>query len=128
YESVQRAVLPRADERALVAAIRLVDEEVPATVRMAWAETSSAPGGYPVYVGHGTLEAAAALWPVAGRPFMVADEQVERLLGERLRSALPAVVAGLTVPAGERHKNLAEAERLLRALATAGMERSDALV
>ena len=54
-----------------------------------------------------------------------------RLHGRRLAAALGAAVAAgasVTVPAGEQHKTLAEAERVLRALAQAGMERSDAIL
>jgi shikimate kinase/3-dehydroquinate synthase len=134
YESAFRAVLPggRGDqtERALEAALGLADARTPPTVRMAWACTSSPPGGYPVYLGVGTLDAAAPLWPAGGRAFAVADERVRVLHGERLETALTPVGLEqvIAVPPGERHKTLAEAESVLRALARAGMERSDVLV
>jgi shikimate kinase/3-dehydroquinate synthase len=134
YELVARAELPArpdgVEERALEAAIVLADAGAPESIRMVWAPSSS--GGYPVYSGAGALDAAGALWPqeLSGRCFTVADETVHALHGERLERALaagPGTDATVTVAPGERQKSLAEAERVLRALAGEGMERSDAL-
>jgi shikimate kinase/3-dehydroquinate synthase len=100
-----------------------------ANVRLAWADAGA---GHPVFVGAGALEAAGSLWPRGeGRAFIVADERADELHGERLRRALSerAEVAGsIRIPPGERSKSLAEAERVMRALAAAGMQRSDAIV
>jgi shikimate kinase/3-dehydroquinate synthase len=133
YESVSRATLPATEgvlpERALDAAIALARRELPRALRMAWAQMEN--GGYPVYVGAGALDAAGSLWPGPGRSFVVADENVQALHGERLRGSLadgPGLAQTVTVAPGERHKVLAEAERVLRALARGGMERSDTLV
>ncbi len=132
YEALARAVLPASTgppDSALDATARLAAPGVPDTVQMVWAPTQE--GGYPVYVGEGALDSAGALWPLGGRVFAVADEGVQLLHGERLSGALaagPGVGAVITVPAGEEHKTMAEAERVLRALAGAGMERSDAIV
>jgi len=133
YESVAQAALPArpegVEESALEAAITFADARAPASVRMIWASASG--GGYPVYSGPGALDAVGALWPVRGRCFTVADETVHALHGERLERTLaagPGAAATITVAPGERQKSLAEAERVLRALARAGMERSDALV
>jgi shikimate kinase/3-dehydroquinate synthase len=87
--------------------------------RMVWSAQ-----GYPVWTGAGLLAHADALLP-AGRRFLIADESVLELHGDALSAA---AVATLTVPPGERHKTLPEAERLLRELARAGMERSDIVV
>jgi shikimate kinase/3-dehydroquinate synthase len=145
YESVTRAVLrsteeampegarEKALERALDAALeateRLREPGVAPSVRMLWAETTR--GGYPVYVGQGALDAAGSLWPSGPRPFVVADARVDELHGSRLVAALGAAArsgGSVTVPPGEKHKTLAEAERVLRALAQGGMERSDAIL
>jgi shikimate kinase/3-dehydroquinate synthase len=131
YEAVTRAVVP-ADAptlgSALEATLSLADADVPRSVRLVWAATSSPPHGYPVYAGRGALAAAGPCWP-AGRPFVIADENVLDLHLRRLRGALAG--AGdeqtVTVPPGERQKSLAEAERVLRALARAGMQRTDAV-
>jgi 3-dehydroquinate synthase len=132
YESVARAVVPvgsELDERALDAAGALTAEDVPASVRMVWA---TVPGsGYPVYVGRGALDAAGTLWQQGDRCFVVADETAWRFYGDRLQRALaagPGLEHVVTIPPGETSKTLAESERVLSALARAGMERSDALL
>ena len=100
-----------------------------ADLRLAWADIG---GGYPVFVGPGALEAAGTLWPRSeGRAFVVADERADELHGETLRRALSErveVAASIGIPPGERSKSLGEAERMLRALAAAGVQRSDAIV
>jgi shikimate kinase/3-dehydroquinate synthase len=92
---------------------------------------SRAGGGHPVYVGTGVLDAAGALWGGSGRAFVVADERVLALHGDRLMASLAGateVAATIPIAPGESHKTLAEAGRVLRALAGAGMQRSDTLV
>ena len=137
YASVSRAFLHSTERRfsdeeyiaALEAVMRLRAPDVAPSVRMSWARTGT--GGYPVFSGLGVLDAAGALWPAGRRPFVVADEKVSDLHGARLASALEAAAppaATVTVPPGERHKTLAEAERVMRALAQAGMARSDAIL
>ena len=65
--------------------------------------------------------AAGFFYPREGRRFVVTDENVARAVAfegdERI-----------VVPAGERHKTLAGAEEVLRALARAGAERPDVVV
>jgi shikimate kinase/3-dehydroquinate synthase len=116
YESLATVVLADGAEKtgAFVAALARHGEG-----RMVWSAQ-----GYPVWTGAGLLARADELLP-GGRRFLVADERVLALHGEALSSTAAAT---LTVPPGERHKTLAEAERLLRELARAGMERSDTLV
>jgi 3-dehydroquinate synthase len=133
YESVARAVVPSTDgefqDEALDAAAALADPGVPSSVRMAWARTEG--GGYPVYVGEGVIDCAGALWRGGERAFVVADEDVHSLHGEALAAALSRdgrLAGTITVPPGERHKTLAETERVLRELARAGAERSDTIV
>jgi shikimate kinase/3-dehydroquinate synthase len=100
-----------------------------ATFRLAWADVGR---GHPVFVGPGVLQRAGELWPRAeGRAFVLADERADETHGEALREALAGgveVAASIGIPPGERSKSLAEAERLLRALAAAGMQRADAIV
>jgi len=130
YEELADAVVPRADrdvaERALPAVQALA--ELPAGTKLLWA--SSASGEYPVYVGRGLLDVAgsdgpgAAWWPAAGRRFCVSDSDVEPLYAERLQP----LAARVGVPSGEQAKTMAEAEQVLRELATAGMTREDHVV
>jgi shikimate kinase/3-dehydroquinate synthase len=113
---------------AAEAALALSRPGVPEGVRMLWARAGA---GHPVYVGTGALEAVGALWPRAGRCFVVADERALALHGDRLLAALSAgveVADTVAVPPGEDHKTIAEAERVLRTLARAGMQRGDTLL
>jgi 3-dehydroquinate synthase len=100
-----------------------------ADLRLAWADVGE---GHPVFVGAGALEAAGALWPRSeGRAFVIADERADEFHGEPLRRALSErveVAGSLGITPGEPSKSLAEAERVLRALAAAGMQRSDTIV
>src|SRR5262249_37637915 len=100
-----------------------------ARLRLAWADAGD---GHPVFVGANALSIAGLLWPRAeGRAYLVADELAAELHGDALQEALePWVEIGglLEIPAGEPSKSLAQAERLLRELARAGMQRSDAIV
>jgi shikimate kinase / 3-dehydroquinate synthase len=130
YEELATAVLPEADEdvggRAapFLAALR----ELPG-VRFAWA--SSASGEYPVFVGPGLIDESplgrAARHGDIGLTegaFLVTDTTVGSLYADRLRE----VAGRIEVPPGEEAKTLAEAERVLRELADAGMTRSDHLL
>ena len=130
YESLARAVVVggKKVDAAPQAALALARPDVPHSVRMLW---SRAGAGHPVYIGTGALGAAGALWPGPGRCFVVADERALALHGEALFASLSEAVAvadTIAVPPGERHKSLAEAERVLRALARAGMQRGDTLL
>ena len=130
YESLSRAIVSGGKEAdgASEAALALTRPGVPATVRMLWSRAGS---GHPVYVGAGALGAAGALWPGPGRCFVVADERALELHGEQLLGSLSEtteVADTIVVAPGEDHKTLAEAERVLRALAQAGMQRGDTLL
>jgi len=70
-----------------------------------------------VHVSEGTLDRLGEHAPGPGTIELVADEHVESLYGQRARAALGARVAGShVVPAGERAKTSAQAERLWSAL------------
>jgi len=117
YESVADAVLIDSDRehvRQAVPALRAL----PAGVKLLWAVSAS--GSYPVHVGEGLL--ASGFWPASGRRFVITDETVGDLY--HVRDA----AAELRIPAGEEHKTLASAERLLRGLAAAGMDHDDHVV
>src|SRR5687767_13151453 len=118
YESVAALVLADGAEKtpAFVDALRRGS----GGPRMVWSAQ-----GYPVWVGAGVLDAAADLLPDDGRFFVIADEHVQQIHGERLAGLAAAT---LTVPSGEQHKTIAQAERLLRELAGAGMQRSDMII
>jgi shikimate kinase/3-dehydroquinate synthase len=117
YESVASAVLAdHADKTpAFVDALRRGNG-----LRLVWSAQ-----GYPVWVGAGALDAAGELLAGGGRRFVVADERVHELHRERLAGLADTT---LIVPPGEQHKTVAQAERLLRELARAGMQRSDTMV
>ncbi|MGH2978077.1 MAG: 3-dehydroquinate synthase, partial [Solirubrobacterales bacterium] len=118
YDSVAGVVLADGAEKTPAFVETLLRR--PGGRRLIWSAQN-----YPMWIGAGVLEAAEELLGARGRCFVIADEQVLELHGERL-AGLP--VATLAVPAGERHKTLSEAERLLRELAAAGMQRDDTIV
>jgi shikimate kinase / 3-dehydroquinate synthase len=122
YEQLADAVLPQGDPglvgRALPSIRALA--ELPAGSKLIWA--ASASGEYPVLVGPDLL--GAGPWPLESRRFCVTDTTVSALYAERL-----APLAGrVEVEPGEAAKTMAEAERVLRELARAGMTREDHVV
>ena len=118
YEELADAIVPGRDDAAgrSLDAVRALSR-LPAGTRMLWA--SSASGDYPVYVGRGLL--GSGYWPLAGRRFMVTDT----LVGDLYGGAVGPVAGMVEVAPGEQTKTLAEAERVLRELATLGATRSD---
>jgi shikimate kinase / 3-dehydroquinate synthase len=100
-----------------------------AALRLVWADVGS---GHPVLIGPGAIEAAGALWPKSRRrAFIVEDALAAEHHGKTLRASLESrveIVGSIPVPPGERSKSLGEAERVLRALAAAGVQRADAIV
>jgi shikimate kinase/3-dehydroquinate synthase len=122
YESLADAVVPAGDRgqirRALPSLRALL--ELPAGTRMLWA--ASASGEYPVLCGPGILD--AGWWPLGGRRFCLTDTEVGPLYADRIGP----LEARVEVPPGEGAKTMAEAERVLRELARAGMTRQDHLV
>ena len=122
YESLADVVLPQGDPglltRALPSIRALVD--LPAETKLLWA--ASASGEYPVLVGRGLL--GAGPWPLQGRRFCVTDSAVGPLYAERVEP----LEARVEVEPGETAKTMAEAERVLRELARAGMTREDHVV
>ena len=105
YDSLADAILPTSARESVRAALPAL-QALPAGTRMVWARSAS--GEYPVFVGPG----ARAVRPLDGRGIVVSDATVAELHG-------PAEVV---VPAGEQAKTLAQAERVLRELAAAGLD------
>ncbi|HEX4669626.1 MAG TPA: bifunctional shikimate kinase/3-dehydroquinate synthase [Solirubrobacterales bacterium] len=125
YEELADAVIPMGDRdvvaRAMTYLVALVG--LPAGTRLLWA--TSASGEYPVYVGPGLLGPLGRdAWPLVRKRFCITDSAVGPLYAERLGP----LAATVEVPPGERAKTLAEAERVLRQLALAGMTREDHVV
>jgi 3-dehydroquinate synthetase/shikimate kinase len=122
YEQLADAILPQGDPglvaRALPSIRALAD--LPRGTRLIWAASSS--GEYPVLVGPGVLGAGA--WPLQGRRFCVTDTAVGALYAE----CLAPLAARVEIEPGESAKTMAEAERVLRELARAGMTREDHIV
>src|SRR5207253_9317807 len=106
----------RRDEvRQALPAIRSLGA-APAGTKLLWA------GEYPVFVGEGLL--GESMWPQPGRRFLVTDEAV----GDLYAARLPEVAREIRIPPGERHKTMDTANTVLRALASAGMDRDDHVV
>ncbi|MET0558459.1 MAG: bifunctional shikimate kinase/3-dehydroquinate synthase [Solirubrobacterales bacterium] len=149
YEQLVDAIVPMADRDAVARALPAIQalDDLPAGTKLLWA--TSASGEYPIYVGRGLLglteaggeasndaaeeDATAAdtaglpasgWWPVSGRRFCVSDGDVGPLYAERLQP----LAARVEVPPGEGAKTMAEAERVLREMASAGMTREDHVV
>jgi shikimate kinase/3-dehydroquinate synthase len=122
YEPLADAIIPPGDRGLISRAMPslLTHAELPAGTKMLWA--ASASGEYPVFVGPGLL--GSMPWPVPGRRFCIADTAVGPLYAEKL-GPLERLIE---LEPGERVKTMAEAERVLRALADAGMRRDDHLV
>jgi shikimate kinase/3-dehydroquinate synthase len=122
YEALADVVVlspnPDTARRALPAIRALAD--LPDGTKLLWA--TSASGEYPVFAGPGLLGAGG--WPLPGRRFCVSDSTVAPLYADRL-APLEAVIG---VAPGEAAKAMAEAERVLRELARAGMTREDHLI
>jgi shikimate kinase/3-dehydroquinate synthase len=122
YEELADAILPAGDRGMLARAMPslLALPELPAATKMLWAASDS--GDYPVLVGPDLL--GRGPWPLEGRRFCVSDRNVAPLYADRLQP-LAATVA---IEPGESAKTMAEAERVLRALARATMGREDHVV
>jgi shikimate kinase / 3-dehydroquinate synthase len=122
YEALADAIVMPSD-RGVVAralpAIRALGAMPPGT-RLLWAAGPT--GDYPVLCGEGLLD--SGWWPLDGRRFCVTDTTVASLHGGRVAP----VAATIEVEPGEQAKTLAEAERVLRELAAAGMTRADHVV
>jgi shikimate kinase/3-dehydroquinate synthase len=119
YEELADAVVPMGHRSIVHRALPTIQAlpELPAGTRMLWASSPS--GDYPILVGRGLID--AAWWPLEGRRFCVSDEAVAAIYAERMAPLEETI----EVPPGEGAKTLAEAERVLRALAQAGMTRED---
>ncbi|MGB7587650.1 MAG: bifunctional shikimate kinase/3-dehydroquinate synthase [Solirubrobacterales bacterium] len=122
YESLADAIVPQGGREMLGRALPSIQAlaELPAGVKLLWA--ASGPGEYPVLVGSGLLE--AGWWPLEGRRFCITDTAVGALYCDRLGP----LEARIEVEPGETAKTMAEAERVLRELAGAGMTREDHVV
>jgi shikimate kinase / 3-dehydroquinate synthase len=128
YEALADAVVPadfdrpadgeKTMQRALPWIQRLL--LLPGGARMRWA--SSASGAYPIYVRAGLLD--AGWWPLDDRRFLITDTSVGKLYADKIGS----LEARIEVEPGEGAKTMAEAERVLRELARAGMTRQDHVV
>ena len=128
YESLARAILPSAARDAAgPAAPWLAAMQGAPGVRMVWAESES--GSYPAAVGEGAiglLDDAREALPEAlpARTFCVADDEALR----HHRSLLPRTETIIGVQGAETSKTIAEAERVLSELASAGANRDDCVL
>lgn len=122
YEELADAVVPKGDRDQIRRAMPSIQAlaELSSGTKLLWA--ASASGEYPVFVGRGLLD--AGWWPLEGRRFCVTDSSVGPLYADHIG----AIEARVEVAPGEEAKTMAEAERVLSALAQAGMTREDHLV
>ena len=122
YEELADAIVPQGDHDQVARAMPSIQAlaGLPSGTKLLWA--ASASGEYPVFVGRGLLD--AGWWPLEGRRFCVTDSSVGPLYADRIE----AIEARVEVRPGEEAKTMAEAERVLSALAQAGMTREDHLV
>jgi shikimate kinase/3-dehydroquinate synthase len=122
YDELADAILPPGDRgligRAMPSLLALA--ELPAGTKMLWA--ASASGEYPVFSGPGVR--GTELWPLTGQRFCVTDTAVGALYAEQLGP----LGGRIEVEPGESAKTMAEAERVLREMASAGMTREDHVV
>jgi shikimate kinase/3-dehydroquinate synthase len=122
YEELADAILPPGDRglpsRAMPSLAALA--ELPAGTKMLWA--ASASGEYPIFVGPGLL--GSWPWPLPGDRFCITDSVVGPLYAKHLEP----LGGRVEVEPGEPAKTMAEAERVLRELAGAGMNREDHVV
>jgi shikimate kinase/3-dehydroquinate synthase len=106
YEAVADATIPPGERDTLRRALPFLRSlgEAPAGTKLVWAAAES--GAYPVYFGRGLIP-SGFFPPLAGRRFVVTDENVVRL----------HTVAGdeqIVVMAGEERKTIHSAEMVLR--------------
>jgi shikimate kinase/3-dehydroquinate synthase len=125
YEELADAVIPMGDRDVVAHAMTdlVALTGLPAGTRLLWAASES--GEYPVFVGPGLLGPLGRdAWPLSRGRFCITDSAVGPLYADRL-GPLQATVE---VPPGEEAKTMAEADRVLRELARAGMTREDHVV
>jgi 3-dehydroquinate synthase len=90
-------------------------------------------GQYTVSVGSGILNALAKRMPaLTGKKrklvFVLTSPEIWALWGQSLQASLPQEPVVLFLPPGERHKRMAQVERLATEMAKAGADRSSLLV
>jgi 3-dehydroquinate synthase len=89
-------------------------------------------GQYTVSVGSGILDSLSQRMPALAakkRIFLLTSPEIWSLWGQRLQASLaPRNPIVLFLPPGERHKRLAQVERLATEMAKAGADRSSMLI
>ncbi len=121
YASVADVTVPAERSRDIAGALSAL-RELPCGAQLLWAMSES--GDYPVFVGRGLLE--RGFWPasLAGRRFLVSDENVSRAYPGTFESVLGRCL----IPPGEGSKTLAQAEVVWGQMVSAGMTRQDLVV
>ncbi len=90
-------------------------------------------GHYTVSVGSGILESLAKrMSALTGKKreliFVLTSPEIWSLWGERMQDSLPQEPLVLFLPPGERHKRMAQVERLATEMAKSGADRSSLLI
>ncbi|MGB9029454.1 MAG: 3-dehydroquinate synthase [Acidobacteriaceae bacterium] len=85
---------------------------------------------YPVYIGRNLFRQIPRKIQAPGNTFILTSPEIWALWGKKFLAAFPqsAQPTVLFLPAGERYKRLAEAEKLAGQLANAGADRSSILI
>ncbi len=124
YERAAKAFLMQGANLiwALEHLLALRDGRWAASARLVLA--ASASGSYPVWFGSGLLAGGLRHAEPDRERFLVSDETVGRLYGDRISP----VAAKLLITPGEQHKTLAQAEAVWRWLVAAGATRASTVV
>lgn len=85
---------------------------------------------YTINIGSGTLEKIGSLYDFERyyKLFIVTDENVEPLLLEKLKAALPSEADSIVLPVGEKQKNIDNVQKVWSALHASGCDRKTLLI
>lgn len=86
--------------------------------------------GYKIYVDAGLVDKIGSLYDFGqySKVLVVTDDTVRPLLLDRLVSALPAGVASVVLPDGEKHKSIESVQKIWTALHDAGCDRKSLVI
>ncbi|HEX5744413.1 MAG TPA: 3-dehydroquinate synthase [Candidatus Saccharimonadales bacterium] len=86
--------------------------------------------GYKISVGTGVIKRLGSIYDLErySRIFIVTDDTVKPMFLDALSSSLPAKPASLTLPAGEKHKDIDTVGRIWTAMHEAGCDRKSLVI
>ncbi len=88
------------------------------------------PQRYAINIGSGSLEQIGSLYPLGNysQIIVVVDDKTPPDLRKRLLDSLPSGTGTVVIPGGDKHKNLANIEKIWRAAHAAGCDRSSLFI